>query len=106
MKPSEWNEKIKTRVRVKFELELDVHTAGETNAQALGEAVRLVGESLKKQELEYCYSWAGAWIEECKINHISCAPLEPIRYVPIRPEPENNEAPETEPEPDSTPEQP
>jgi hypothetical protein len=85
MRAAEWNEKAKTRLRVKFELELDVHTSGETNAQALGEAVKLVGESLKKQELEYCYAWAGAWIEECNINHISCAPRVPIRYEPEEP---------------------
>jgi hypothetical protein len=93
MKPSEWNEKIKTRVHVKFELELDVHTTGDTNAQALGEAVKLVVESLKKHELGCRYSWAGAWVEGCEISKISCVSLVPIRYEPEEPEIEVPEAP-------------
>jgi hypothetical protein len=86
MKPSEWNEKAKTRVRVKFDLELDIHTAGNTHAQALSEAVKLVVDSFKKQELEYRYSWDGSWIEGCEISKLSCVPLVPIRYEPEEPE--------------------
>jgi hypothetical protein len=86
MKPSEWNEKIKSRVRVKFDLELDIHTDGSTSAQALRQAVALVAEAFKKQELDYRYAWAGAWVEGCEINKLSCVPLVPIRYEPEEPE--------------------
>jgi hypothetical protein len=86
MKPSEWNAKIKSRVRVKFEMELDIHTAGATNAQALRDAISLVVDSFKKEDVEDAYSWKGAWVEGCEIGKVSCVTLNPVRYEEEAPE--------------------
>jgi hypothetical protein len=90
MRAAEWNEKAKTRVRIKFEMELDVHTTGETSARALSEAMRFVTDSFTKQELTYRCSYPGVWVEDCEISKISCVPLAPTRYEPEEPAP--NEA--------------